>query len=60
MASTRFIKPNKHIINMGKTYTVIIEQDEDGKLRETDCADKEGIFRIIQSIPSKNHSNIFQ
>ena len=25
---------------------------EDGKLRETDCADKEGIFRIIQSIPS--------
>ena len=26
---------------------------EDGKLRETDCADKEGIFRIIQSIPSQ-------
>ena len=26
---------------------------EDGKLRETDCADTEGIFRIIQSIPSK-------
>jgi len=26
---------------------------EDGKLRETDCADIEGIFRIIQSIPSK-------
>ena len=26
---------------------------EDGKLRETDCADSEGIFRIIQSIPSK-------
>ncbi len=25
---------------------------EDGKLRETDCADTEGIFRIIQSIPS--------
>ena len=25
----------------------------DGKLRETDCADTEGIFRIIQSIPSK-------
>ncbi|KKT70720.1 MAG: hypothetical protein UW63_C0022G0001, partial [Candidatus Uhrbacteria bacterium GW2011_GWF2_44_350] len=25
---------------------------EDGKLRETDCADPEGIFRIIQSIPS--------
>lgn len=25
----------------------------DGKLRETDCANTEGIFRIIQSIPSK-------
>ncbi|MCX6807554.1 MAG: Bro-N domain-containing protein [Patescibacteria group bacterium] len=25
---------------------------EDGKIRETDCADTEGIFRIIQSIPS--------
>jgi prophage antirepressor-like protein len=26
----------------------------DGKLRETDCANTEGIFRIIQSISSKN------
>ena len=26
---------------------------EDGKLRETDCSDTEGIFRIIQSVPSK-------
>ena len=26
---------------------------EDGKYYETDCADTEGIFRIIQSIPSK-------
>jgi hypothetical protein len=25
---------------------------EDSKMRETDCADTEGIFRIIQSIPS--------
>jgi prophage antirepressor-like protein len=25
---------------------------EDGKLRETDCANTEGLFRIIQSIPS--------
>ncbi|MCX6739492.1 MAG: Bro-N domain-containing protein, partial [Candidatus Parcubacteria bacterium] len=24
----------------------------DGKMRETDCADTEGIFRVIQSIPS--------
>ena len=27
---------------------------EDRKFRETDCADKETIFRIIQSIPSRN------
>lgn len=27
---------------------------EDGKLRETDCANTESMFRIIQSIPSKN------
>jgi DNA-damage-inducible protein D len=26
---------------------------EDGKLRETDCADTEALFRIIQSVPSK-------
>ncbi|PIR56661.1 MAG: phage antirepressor protein, partial [Parcubacteria group bacterium CG10_big_fil_rev_8_21_14_0_10_41_35] len=25
---------------------------EDGKMRQTDCADIEGMFRIIQSIPS--------
>ncbi len=24
----------------------------DGKLRETDCANTEGIFRIVQSVPS--------
>jgi prophage antirepressor-like protein len=24
----------------------------DGKLRETDCANTEGLFRIIQSVPS--------
>lgn len=27
---------------------------EDGKLRETDCANVKSLFRIIQSIPSKN------
>jgi len=26
---------------------------EDGKLRETDCANTKNMFRIIQSIPSK-------
>ena len=29
-------------------------KSSDGKEYETDCADTEGIFRIIQSIPSKN------
>jgi TATA-binding protein-associated factor Taf7 len=28
-------------------------QSSDGKFYETDCANLEGIFRIIQSIPSK-------
>lgn len=28
-------------------------ESPDGKMRATDCADNEGIFRIIQSIPSK-------
>ena len=27
-------------------------QAPDGKMRETDCANTEGLFRIIQSIPS--------
>lgn len=36
-------------------YTICVQLKliaEDGKLRETDCANLEGIFRIIQSIPS--------
>lgn len=36
-------------------YTVCVQLKilaEDGKLRETDCANAEGLFRIIQSIPS--------
>jgi len=39
-----------------EAYDKIVQlklEAEDGKLRETDCADTEGIFRIIQSIPSK-------
>ena len=27
---------------------------EDGKMRETDCANTEGLLRIIQSVPSSN------
>lgn len=30
----------------------------DGKMRETDCANTEGIFRIIQSIPSPKQSHL--
>ncbi len=36
-------------------YEIIVQlklEAPDGKMRETDCADTEGIFRIIQSIPS--------
>ncbi len=38
-----------------ETYEKIVQLKllaEDGKMRETDCANTEGIFRIIQSIPS--------
>jgi len=45
------------LINEGSEVVTFCNQlkliAEDGKLRETDCADTEGIFRIIQSIPSK-------
>ncbi len=37
-------------------YTICVQLKliaEDGKLRETDCANTEGLFRIIQAIPSK-------
>jgi len=39
-----------------ESYDKIVQlklKSEDGKEYETDCADTEGIFRIIQSIPSK-------
>jgi DNA-damage-inducible protein D len=45
------------LINEGSELSAFIGQlkmlAEDGKMRETDVADTEGIFRIIQSIPSK-------
>ena len=37
-------------------YDIIVQlklEAPDGKMRETDCANKQGLFRIIQSIPSK-------
>ncbi|HQO21027.1 MAG TPA: Bro-N domain-containing protein [Acidobacteriota bacterium] len=39
----------------GELYEIIVQlkiKAEDGKMRQTDCADAEGLFRIIQSIPS--------
>jgi DNA-damage-inducible protein D len=32
---------------------------EDGKLRETDCANTKSAFRIIQSIPSKKAEHLY-
>ncbi len=40
---------------MNELYEIIVQlkiPSEDGKLRQTDCADTQGILRIIQSIPS--------
>ena len=38
--------------NWGTTCTPLALPAADGKLRETNCANTEGLFRIIQSIPS--------
>ncbi len=38
--------------NWGTTCTPLPLQAPDGKLRATNCANTEGLFRIIQSIPS--------
>ena len=38
--------------NWGTTCTPVALTAPDGKLRETNCANTEGLFRIIQSIPS--------
>ena len=40
---------------VNELYEIIVQlkiEAEDGKMRETDCADAQGLFRIIQSIPS--------
>ena len=39
-------------IQLSTIYRQLKLQAPDGKMRETDCANTEGIFRIIQSIPS--------
>ncbi|MBK1685136.1 BRO-N domain-containing protein [Rhodoferax fermentans] len=38
--------------NWGTTCTPLALKASDGKMRETNCANTEGLFRIIQSIPS--------
>ena len=38
--------------NWGTTCTPLVLKASDGKMRETNCANTEGLFRIIQSIPS--------
>ena len=38
--------------NWGTTCTPLVLRAQDGKMRETNCANTEGLFRIIQSIPS--------
>jgi DNA-damage-inducible protein D len=38
--------------NWGTTCTPLEMRAPDGKMRETNCANTEGLFRIIQSIPS--------
>lgn len=38
--------------NWGTTCTPLALMAPDGKMRETNCANTEGLFRIIQSIPS--------
>ena len=38
--------------NWGTTCTPLALLAPDGKMRETNCANTEGLFRIIQSIPS--------
>ena len=39
-------------VNWGTTCTPLPLLAPDGKIRATNCANTEGIFRIIQSIPS--------
>ena len=38
--------------NWGTTCTPLALRASDGKMRDTNCANTEGLFRIIQSIPS--------
>lgn len=45
----RLIAENSQVVNFCHGFKL---KAPDGKLRITDCANTEGIFRIIQSIPS--------
>jgi DNA-damage-inducible protein D len=46
---SRLVNEGSEVVTFCNQLKLIVE---DGKLRETDCANTEGIFRIIQSIPS--------
>jgi prophage antirepressor-like protein len=48
----RVSEEEKHKIST--IYQPLIVKAKDGKKSETDCATTEGIFRLIQSIPSRN------
>ncbi|PLW79472.1 phage antirepressor protein [Candidatus Woesearchaeota archaeon] len=43
----------EHGIELSTNCVQLKMESPDGKLRETDCANTESLFRIIQSIPSK-------
>ena len=47
------IRESEHGIELSTICRRLKLEALDGKMRETDCANKEGLFRIIQSIPSK-------
>jgi len=46
-------RENEHGIELSTNCVQLKLIAEDGKLRETDCSNTEGLLRIIQSIPSK-------
>ena len=70
-ALTESSRPRKYwsdlkskLIEEGSEVSAFIGQlkllAEDSKIRETDVSDTEGIFRIIQSIPSKKAEPLFE
>ncbi|MEA2003410.1 MAG: BRO family protein, partial [archaeon] len=46
-------RDNELGVNWGTICTPLEMVAQDGKMRKLSCANTEGLFRIIQSIPSK-------